>query len=165
VITAERLRHFLDYDAATGVFTWRNPPRCGPRLGAQAGCRNQCGYWRICIGQKSYKAHRLAWLYVYGQWPSERLDHINRDPGDNRIENLRLATRSQNAANKRSLSASGLKGVYFTKSAKHHKRPWGSSIKVNGKSIWLGRHETPEAASLAYMRAASAHFGEYASRK
>jgi hypothetical protein len=104
-LTAERLRELLHYDPDTGDFTWRTARKRIP-AGAIAGTVER-GFRRITIGGgrhgPRYSAHRLAWLYMTGAWPNGYLDHINRDPDDNRFANLRLATNSQNQANTRGL--------------------------------------------------------------
>jgi hypothetical protein len=101
-ITAERLRQLLHYDPERGVFTWLSRPAersWNTRFaGTRAGTINGLGYVVIGILGRRYKAHRLAWLYVHGEWPGRELDHINCDKSDNRIANLRPATRSQNIA-------------------------------------------------------------------
>ena len=111
---------------------------------------------------KAYlKAHRLAWFFVYGEWPQKQIDHINGNKSDNRISNLRLATASQNLSNKgiTKSNTSGYKGVSFNRT----KKKWMASIKVNKKSINLGYFLTPEEASEAYKAAAIKHHGEFAS--
>ena len=101
-LTVERLRELLSYDPATGKFLWRVGRQC-MRAGAVAGATEVQGYRVIKIDGKIYKAHRLAWLYVTGEWPPEEIDHKNTDPQDNVWSNLRLATHSQNQANAKSL--------------------------------------------------------------
>jgi hypothetical protein len=104
-----------------------------------------------------YQAHRLAWLYMHGEWPVGDLDHINGDPADNRIANLRIATQSQNNANRRARRGRN-KGVYMEKKTGKYK----ANICVNRKQIYLGRFESAEAAKAAYDKAAAQYFGEYA---
>jgi hypothetical protein len=158
-ITAERLRELLDYDPETGVFRWR--ARRGGRAYANAvagtiACRH--GYRQILVDLKLFLAHRLAWLYVYGEWPPGCLDHINRQRDDNRIANLRLATMAQNCANARVRcnNTSGFPGV------RKHKQKWTAYIKYNGRQIHLGMFDAPEKAHKAYRAAAVAYFGEFA---
>src|SRR5687768_770720 len=114
MLTAEKLRELMDYNPDTGVFLYRK--RRGRRsAGLEAGSIVK-GYRLISLG-KQYSAHRLAWLYVYGEWPAGDLDHINCVRDDNRIANLREATDSQNNAN-RTLApknSSGFKGVCWNK--------------------------------------------------
>jgi hypothetical protein len=162
-ITAERLRQLLHYDPERGVFTWLSRPAersWNTRFaGTRAGTINGLGYVVIGILGRRYKAHRLAWLYVHGEWPGRELDHINCDKSDNRIANLRPATRSQNIANSRarSDSTSGLKGVRWHESS----RRWLARLTAGGKRH-IGLFDTPEAAHAAYIAAAEKHFGEFA---
>lgn len=106
-------------------------------------------------------AHRLAWLYIYGEWPIDQLDHINRNTSDNRIENLREATQSQNNANRsanKSKKYSPLKGVSFYPDSKR----WTASIRINNKNRHLGCFDTAEEAHAAYVAEADQVFGEFA---
>lgn len=98
-ITAELLRELLHYEPETGVFTWRVSTSNRAIAGKQAGGLKSNGYVQIGLYTKRYHAHRLAWLYVYGSWPPDELDHINRCRADNRITNLRLASRPENNQN------------------------------------------------------------------
>lgn len=159
-----RLAEVVDYDIATGQFTWRSrqdPQWNGLRAGKVAGRLAWNGYRLITIDYTNYREHHLAWLWVHGEMPQGDIDHIDGDRANNRIGNLRLATRSQNLANKwdRRRNVSGFKGV----SASGRKsKPWAAHIKVNGRSAFLGRYETPEAAHAAYAAKAVSVFGEYA---
>lgn len=156
MLTAERLRSLLDYDPATGVFLWR--VRRGPSAlaGSIAGHIIAGGYRLIGVDGTEYYAHRLAWLYVHGAWPTGHIDHQNVTPGDDRISNLREATRSQNLANRpaQSNNTSGLKGVSFHKGAGR----WRATIQHK----YLGLFDTAEEAHAAYRAAASRVFGEFA---
>jgi hypothetical protein len=151
---------FLSYDPATGHFMWRQ--RRGGRAvaGAEAGSINNRGYRWICIDGCLYLAHRLAWLYVYGVWPSAEIDHIDGDPANNRLANLREATRAENGRNlrRRADNTSGAKGVCFEKSVGR----WRASINVNGSQRHLGYFNTVKDATAAYDAAALRHHGEFA---
>lgn len=153
-ITVERLRELLDYNPVTGVFKWR-PTLKMRRKGLVAGTQHTKWYWHIRVDKRWYLAHRLAWLYVYGRWPADEIDHINGVRFDNRIANLREATTTQNRQNRKPKVA-GLKGVQ-----KYYHR-WRARIYVSGKCIWLGSFTTQEAASAAYREAAIKHYGEFA---
>jgi hypothetical protein len=156
VPTHERLKELADYDPETGVFTWRaSRPRA--RKGAIAGTKRPDGYWAIAIDCKLCYAHRLAWLYMTGKWPTADIDHINGNKSDNRIANLRQATRSQNKANTPPPrhNTSGLKGVSL------EGRRWKAQIERDGKKCHLGLFDTPEEAYAAYCKAAREHFGEF----
>jgi hypothetical protein len=114
----------------------------------------------IRVDRRNYLAHRLAWLYVHGCWPSAFIDHINLIPGDNRIVNLREATSGQNRANSRvgANSLSGIKGVTFI--AKHNR--WRATITAGGRKFYLGTYLAREDAAAAYAQAAAQHHGEFA---
>lgn len=159
MITQELLKQLFDYRPDTGEFR-RSISRRGVAMsGTLAGSKTRHGYLSIRINKKHYFSHRLAWLYVYGKWPSGGLDHIDGDKTNNRIANLREATESQNQANRfKGWGVSGLKGVNFHKSAKK----WMSRITKGRSMIYLGLFDTPEEAYKAYCAAAINLFGEFA---
>ncbi len=158
-LTQGRLKQLLHYDPLTGAFTrlvWRGGTS---RVGTEAGWINQ-GRRHIEWCGRTYHAHRLAWLYVHGIWPLTEIDHINGDPLDNRIENLRLATRSQNNCNskRRSDNHSGRKGVsWYTRYGL-----WKATVSVHGKRKHLGYFGSVDAAAEAYAIAARANYKEFA---
>ena len=152
-ITQERLKELLHYDPETGVFTWLVRLSNRGLVGSHAGSL-VAGYIDIGISSKSYRAHRLAWLYVNGEWPEDALDHINGDTADNRIKNLRETNKSENGQNvceARINNQSGFLGV----SPKRGK--WRATIMVDGKQTHLGSFDTPELAADAYWRAKPSH--------
>jgi hypothetical protein len=155
-LTADRLRELLNYDSATGVFTWR-VDGAGPfvKAGAVAGGFSDEGYRRIGIDMRLHKEHRLAWLYVHGVWPSKMIDHINGDRADNRMANLRDTSPSVNLQNiylPTSLNKTGFRGV--RRLAGQRPRPWQAVIHIPGeRQRSLGTFTTPEEASAAYMAA------------
>lgn len=152
MLTAERLRDRLNYDPATGVFTWRKPLR-RRNVGDAAGGPTEKGYVRIGIDGRMYMAHRLAWLHVHGSWPSGQLDHRNTIRSDNSIGNLRLATSAQNSANRSEThNSTGFKGV---------KRKRGK-FEATFRKTYIGTFGTAEEAHRAYASAALSHFGEFA---
>ena len=159
MITYQRLRELVEYDPASGKFSWRKV-RANRSPDNSLGWISWNGYCCFSIERRIYRAHRLAWLYMTGQWPKEDIDHKNGERADNRWENLREATRGQNLANKRmdSRNTSGFKGVSWSRKC----RKWQSHIKVNRKSMLLGFFETKEEAHAAYCNAADLHFGEFA---
>lgn len=160
-LTAERLREVLCYDSETGVFTHRVTRSSRAVQGRVAGTtEKQRGYVRIRIDQKDYWAHTLAHLYVTGDWPEEDVDHVNGHKGDNRWENIRKASRSQNNANMGipRHNTSGVKGVAWDRA----KGMWRAQIKVSRKQIWLGYFRDIEDAKAAYAAAAHKYFGEFA---
>lgn len=156
-LSAERVRALLIYLPETGAFYWRN--RTGPvAAGTLAGTIAKVGYRILSVDRKFWYAHRLAWLYVYGQWPEHQIDHRNGNPLDNRIENLRDATQTENNANSRlrRKCTNRLKGI--TRSGRY----WVAQISVAGQHKHLGSFRTAETAHAAYMSAAREHFGEFA---
>ena len=158
-LTAERLRELLHYDQQTGVFRWLVNIQ-SVKAGDVAGCKTKCGYWQIKINGRVYRAHRLAWLYVNGEWPKGILDHKEGGGLRNEFDNLRACNGSQNNGNigKRSFNKCGFKCVY--KNGKWS--TWVASIGFQKRVIFLGCHQTPEAAARAYDAAALSQYGEFA---
>lgn len=158
-ITDLELKDILHYCPETGVFTWLIAKSQRVRVGEKGGHLASNGYVVIAINNKAYKAHRLAWLYMTGSWPEEEIDHINGIKNDNRIVNLREATKSQNQHNVgvRGDNSSGYKGVSFeTKNKK-----WRADIQFNGKRIFLGYFDFPKKASEVYEAKAVELFREF----
>lgn len=157
-VRREDVLSVIEYRPETGEFIWRK--WCGGRAkaGTIAGHVFNTGYRCIQICGHITTANRWAWFYITGKWPTRDVDHINGVRSDDRWANLRLATRSQNCANGKAKSGnrSGFKGV------RRDKNRWVATIMVQGRSIYLGRHSTPEQAHAAYMKAAEKHFGEFA---
>ena len=138
-ITQEHLKSLLTYDRDTGEFRWRlKRPRCTP--GNIAGTPSYHGYTIIKLNGVSYKAHRLAWLYETGDWPASELDHINRVRGDNRISNLRLATRFSNCQNRVKSKTAYSKHIGVSRS--FNGKRWRAYIDFNGKRRALGVFDT-----------------------
>lgn len=151
-LTAERLRERVHYDPETGIFTSLiNHGKV--RVGDICGKVNREGYRQIQVDGKLYSAHRLAWLYVHGAWPKPFLDHEGRDKDDNRIAKLREVTKSQNGQNtgRNAKNTSGYKGVWLDRSVGR----WRAKIKVDGKTHYLGSHDTAELAAQAYALGAA----------
>jgi hypothetical protein len=160
VVTQEYLKSIVNYDPQTGVMNWIVSLSARTRVGDVAGNDNGLGYLRVRINKRLYVVHRLAWLYMTGLWPEADIDHINMNRSDNRWENLRQATRTENFGNRRKYknNTSGVKGAYWSKS----KHKYVAGIGVNGRDIYLGLFDCPAAASFAYQIAADQHFGEFA---
>lgn len=163
MITAARVRELLNYDPGTGIFTWKVKRR-SVNAGAVAGSLRPDGRWKIEVDRREYKAHRLAWLYVNGEWPPLDLDHEDNDPSNNRIANLRPATGSQNQGNKRKprSNTSGYKGVSWFKYKHKDGGKWHAQIMKAGKRVHLGFFDDPEQAHAAYVEAAQRLQGEFA---
>lgn len=146
-ITQAQLKEKLHYNQKSGEFTWK--VRCGRQsAGKTAGTIHSDGYIDIMFDGAHFFAHRLAWLYVHGEFPPDQIDHINRIKTDNRIVNLRVVTNSenqQNQASARSNSTSGFLGVSLKRGR------WRAGIRVNGKSMHIGTFDTKEQAHAAYI--------------
>lgn len=151
LITADRLREILKYNDDTGEFFWVQPSGPRVKVGSFAGY-NCGGYIRIGIDRRPYLAHRLAWLYVYGEWPAGEIDHVNRVKSDNRIANLRALSHAENNQNKarQKNNTSGKKGVSWNK----NRGRWHVRIMLNGESRHVGYFEKIEAADAAYKNIA-----------
>lgn len=139
--TIEQLKEALHYAPDTGVFTRLKASTNSVRVGDIAGTLNKkLGYVELSVlGYRTY-AHRLAWFYVHGEWPKE-IDHINGDRADNRISNLRPATKKQNCENKglHPRNTSGFRGVHQCPKTKM----WVARITNHGRGKYLGHFKTP----------------------
>ncbi len=157
------LQWFLEYDPDTGVFTWKAGTSNGKReAGDVAGTRRAFGYIYIGINGQQLAAHRLAWVYVYGVDPGDmEIDHIDGNPSNNAIANLRLATSSQQKRNKsvQRNNRYGLKGAYYH--ACRRGKKWRSQIKVGNVLHFLGYFHTAEEAHAAYREASLRMEGEF----
>lgn len=163
MISPTRLRAVVSYDRTTGSFVWIARLSNRVRVGDPVGRAHARGYVAASIDGVSYYLHRLAWLYEYGVLPTGEIDHINGDPSDNRIANLRDVTHQQNIHNARGWkrASSSFKGVHYTMEPKRRKR-WTAQIKVNGVYRYLGRFHTEREAAVAYSDAARAANGVFA---
>lgn len=148
-LTAGRLRELLHYNPDTGAFGRLARSR-NVRVLSDIGHAHGSGYVVICVDGIHYHAHRLAWLYVFGEWPANEIDHIDGMRSNNRIANLRDVTKSVNQQNLRGAkrhNKSGYLGV------KKKGGIYQARIKINGKEVHLGCHRTPQLASEAYLKA------------
>ena len=151
-ITVDDVKSVLSYDEDSGVFTWIATKSYKKIIGKKAGVENSQGYWVIGLFKNHLYAHRLAWLYVHGEWPEHHIDHINGDRSDNRIANLRESTNSENMQNIKGPRADNkfnLLGVCFDK----QRQKFLAQIRLNGKNKYLGRFDNPDSAHEAYMTA------------
>lgn len=144
----------VEYDPMTGIVTTH---------GIVARARKGNGYIGLNVGNRSYYAHRVAWMFVHGRWPASDIDHINRDKSDNRIANLREATRSENQRNHplSVTNTSGHKGVRMNK----RRGVWVAYIRINTKQTHLGSFASLGDAVAARRKAEADHFGEFAYRE
>lgn len=153
------LRFILFYCPWTGLWTWKVDK--GKRgKGKIAGTKDKDGYITISIGDKNFRTHRIAWYYMFGEWPEKQIDHKNRIRDDNRFINLRLATEDQNQSNsgKHKNNTSGYKGVFWKK----RNKKWYAQIRKDKKDYHLGYFIDPIEAAKTYDKKAFDLFGEFA---
>ena len=164
MITHEQLLSAIVYDQETGEFVWRHrddkPNNWNGRFaGTVAGSISSHGYWQIGIDHGVYLAHRLAILYMTGEWPPDQVDHIDGDRCNNAWANLRLASSRQNHCNTgaRSYNQLGIKGVRY----RHDRGLYEAAICYEGNIRYLGRYATAEEAHEAYCKAGEELHGEF----
>lgn len=164
-ITSKQLRELLTYDPDTGVFTRRVDVKGGAtkgftnaKAGSVAGGINNLGYVRISVDGKRYLAHRLAFLYMTGEWPSNEVDHRDGNPSNNAWANLRAASHAENMRNgkARKHNSLGIKGVRRTATGAYSAR-----ITINRETLYLGTYTTPDEAAAIYALAAKDVHGSY----
>jgi len=156
----DKVRKLLIYKPETGEFLWNQPLGCRYKFGDTAGSINAKGYLVVFLDRKQYRCHRLAWLLMTGEDPRElQVDHINGNRLDNRWENLRLATNSQNQLNaKRSIAnVSGAKGVRWCVKD----RCWFGRVALNGRYVLNRRFQSFEDACAAVAKARNVYHGEF----
>ena len=155
-VTQAYLKEIFDYK--DGDLIWKVQKSNNVKIGRKAGSRNNEGYIQTSLDGNKYKNHRLIWMWHYGFFP-ELIDHIDHKPSNNKIENLRIATQSQNFMNRPKMSnnKSGFKGVSFHKDRKKFQ----ATIKLNGKQVYLGLFSCPKQAHDAYCDAAKKYHGEF----
>lgn len=157
----KKLKSLLRYEPDTGEFyrLTATKSRYGILpVGSRAGSTLANGYRMIGIDKERYLSHRLAWLFVYGEWPLGFIDHIDGDRANNAIANLRCATVAQNGWNTRkSWGRSGIRGVRFNKGEGR----WVANINVNGKRRFLGYFDSAEQARTAYEKVAKEEYGDF----
>jgi len=159
-LTCEYLKTLLVYDETTGRFTrLTNGRGSKTRVGDIAGALDSEGYVVCKIHNKNYKAHRLAWLYVYGTFPPTQIDHVNGCKSDNRLSNIRCADSTSNHHNVEGQrnNTSGARGVCKVKRS----APWRASARHEGKIVTLGYYKTIEDAAAMYRWFAEATRGVF----
>ena len=166
-VTAEYVRERLEYDPETGVFRWKARPGTdritvawnARYAGTVAGSLDADGYRSIDLDKRHFRAARLAWAWMTGEFPPALVDHRNLDPADDRWSNLRPATHGQNMANTRARAPSGLKGAY---SYPRLRGKWVAMIGAGKQRRHLGTFATAEEAHAAYRAAAAERYGDFA---
>lgn len=173
--TPDELRQLLSYDSGTGFLRWKHRDikffrdtenRTASHAqaiwnathpGKIATWDGSKGYLQCGVLKRKFMAHTVAWAIHYGEWPDKDIDHINGSRSDNRISNLRLATRKQNSANRGPNPGRLVKGVY-----KHRNNRWRVQFCIGGKSKYIGIYDTIKEAADAYDELAKLHYGEFA---
>lgn len=151
--TCQDIRRALSYDPKTGEFVWLVRPSNGTMPGTRAGSKNRNRYSTISFLGQAYLAHRLAWLHFYGRWPAEYIDHIDGDPSNNRIENLRECSHQENHRNVERRGYSELQ--------RDTPNRFQAYISIGGKIRYLGVYPTAEEARAVYLAAKNKHHGEF----
>lgn len=149
-----RLREIFYFDAESGTLRYR-ARRSAKKAGSIAGYVNNFGYRVVMIDYRPFLAHRVIWAILHNEWPEPAIDHRDMNKDNNRADNLRLASRTLNGANRPTVR-NGLKGAY-----KHRDR-FVAAIKKNGKYYHLGVFDSEQSAHRAYCQKALEFFGEYA---
>lgn len=150
MLTQNELKQLFNYDPETGIFRWKIY-RQGIKKNNIAGCKDRQGYCTIRVKGKDYKAHRLVWLFVYGYFPENQIDHINKIKNDNRICNLREISNQCNIRNcgLRKDNTSGVKGICWYKKI----QKWTVYITINRKTQYIGRYKDFDDAVCARLAA------------
>lgn len=145
LIDYKYLHKFLEYNEKTGIFIWKKS-RGGSAIKGNIAGYNREGYIIINLQKKNYSAHRLAWLYTYGEWPEQYIDHIDRNKSNNAISNLRDVSPSENMQNMSNISnnSTGYTGVYYDKS----RNKYVVQVKIDKKTKTIGRYVTLDEAIL-----------------
>ena len=151
-ITIDRLKELLSYDCKSGLFA-RHPSYSKSAWKSVVGTIDREGYVRIGLDKIVYRAHRLAWFYVHGIWPSGQIDHINGDKADNRIENLRDVSQTINQHNRKRANKSNACGILGVRKVKNKSGHWMARIGFDGKQIHLGTYKNNEQAQAAFLAA------------
>lgn len=151
----DEMKERLNYDPNTGVITWRESKSNYVKNGTECGTLKPSGYLVINFSKQLYRAHRVAWVMHYGKNPSTFLDHVNQDKTDNRIENLREASSSQNKCNitRRSDNKSGYRGISWDR----FRNKWKVEVQIQGKSVRKRIADFDEAVGWVKQKQAELH--------
>lgn len=153
--TLDHFKSFLSYDPDSGNLTYKDTRFSNKEIGQVVGYED-AGYLRLWSMSRAWFCHRVAWALYYGEWPSGTIDHINGNPLDNRVSNLRVCSSAENMKNRPAYSGKIFKGVYKTKSG------WRSQIVSGGKVYWVGGFKCLGQALKAYDKKAKELHGKYA---
>jgi hypothetical protein len=154
ILDVARLQEYLSYNQITGRLVWRKKKGQNTIVDAEAGHYTKAGYRLVGFDMYQFFEHRVVWAVFYGEQPPQFIDHIDGDRGNNRIENLRAATRelnNQNLRRPKTHNTSGFLGVSLAGTT------WQARIRINGKPTYLGRFKTKEAAYEAYLTSKRSH--------
>lgn len=156
-VTQDELLEMLEY--RDGELYWKKPNTNRLKPGDKAGSMSNCGYHHTMVKGTLYKTHRLIFLMFYGYLP-ECVDHINCITTDNRIENLRAATKAENCRNSRKQrdTKSGIKNVHWRGQAKM----WRVQLTLNNKAVRIGMFKDKELAELVAYEAREKYHGKFA---
>jgi hypothetical protein len=159
MITQEELKRLFRYESETGNFIRLVKTNRRMVIGSIAGHADKFGYVRIKIGNNLYLLHRLAWLYVYGKFPDMIIDHIDGNPNNNKLINLREASLEENSRNSniKSNNKCGYRGVVYKEST----GMWQAQCGMGGVSTYLGNYLTPQEASIVYESHVKSKYGEF----
>lgn len=157
IITQELLHSLFEYK--NGELFWKINSSKRTKIGTKAGCLRKHGYSLVCIKNKRYYIHRIIFMMFNGYMP-EFVDHIDNSPLNNKIENLRSATKSENQHNRgiKNCNTSGYKNVTWNKKLKK----WQVAIKVNKKDIYIGVFKDLELADLIAQEARNKYHKNFA---
>lgn len=163
MLSVEILRELLHYNPETGVFTWKVSRKGKASKGVVAACFGVRGYRVLGVCGKRYPEHRVAWFYVHGSWPDGEVDHVNGIKSDNRISNLRVATRIENSRNVglTSKNKTGVKNVYWHSGHKKYR----ACIDVDRKEVHLGYFTNLRDAESVVAEARVKYHGDFACHK
>jgi len=161
VLTYELACNFFRYEKDTGFLFWKTAKK-NRNLSKPIGSKHPDGHLLLCTSIKGQRynffVHRVVWLLNYGEWPHPTVDHINCNPEDNRLENLRIATRKQNSRNRTKVKKEGFKGVYVCTPGKSYR----ARIQIDGKMQHIGLFKTEIEAHEAYIEYAKKIHGQFA---
>lgn len=154
-VTALRASELLDYDSNTGIFKWKvNVGRWGRiKAGTITGSPDLTGHLRIQVDGRLQYAHRIAWLISNGEWPKGDIDHIDGNPANNRLSNLRDVLHQTNTENRRIATKNKASRLPIGVSVDARDGAIRADITVNGKTRSLGRFTNAELAHAAYLKA------------